>query len=401
MEQKVEELNIELYPELKQRGKFEFASLDSMLISEEEMENAELLSIKKKIYYCSSELHEAKFISNLDGHPILKGYYQSYVNHVPVTVNPDTLWMLIIQGFSRHIDQNSEKLRNKLVDFDGKKILIVDGDEERIEDINKEGWEKTFESFVEMIKVCAGEKMINLLTPTFTTTTPTIQASSQVAIMSCFKNYFKFIRFYGGCGFPYINLQGTLNDYEQLKNKVEQLKGFDIDDWINELIIIVDKIIETKKGNIDTDFWKNMIVNKETIEPRGSGELTKVNNIDGWLLNFYPYFKLDDAFEKCEKLVKRTDFNKPLDVNRLNNLPEELIEVPLILLHKLTGQQTELYVKTGILGMIQDKNGLIKPEIGCFISNKVDSGEAQKKKRENMFKKNENITGIMIKLKNN
>ena len=179
------------------------------------------------------------------------------------------------------------------------------------------------------------------------------------------------------------------------------MKGFDIDDWINELIIIVDKIIETKKGNIDTDFWKNMIVNKETIEPRGSGELTKVNNVDGWLLNFYPYFKLDDAFEKCEKLVKRTDFNKPLDVNRLNNLPEELIEVPLILLHKLTGQQTELYVKTGILGMIQDKNGLIKPEIGCFISNKVDSGEAQKKKRENMFKKNENITGIMIKLKNN
>ena len=325
MEQKVEELNIELYPELKQRGKFEFASLDSMLISTEEMENAELLSIKKKIYYCSSKLHEAKFISNLDGHPILKGYYQSYVNHVPVTVNPDTLWMLIVQGFSRHIDQNAEKLRYKLVDFDGKKILIVDGDEERIEDINKEGWEKTFESFVEMIKVCAGEKMINLLTPTFTTTTPTIQASSQVAIMSCFKNYFKFIRFYGGCGFPYINLQGTLNDYEQLKNKVEQLKGFDIDDWINELIIIVDKIIETKKGNIDTDFWKNMIVNKETIEPRGSGELTKVNNIDGWLLNFYPYFKLDDAFEKCEKLVKRTDFNKPLDVNRLNNLPEELI----------------------------------------------------------------------------
>ena len=72
MEQKVEELNIELYPELKQRGKFEFASLDSMLISTEEMENVELLSIKKKIYYCSSELHEAKFISNLEWHRILK-----------------------------------------------------------------------------------------------------------------------------------------------------------------------------------------------------------------------------------------------------------------------------------------------------------------------------------------
>ena len=387
MEQKVEELNIELYPELKPRGKFEFATLNSMLISEEEMENAKILSIKKKIYHCSSKLNEAKFISNLNGHPILEGYYQSYVNHIPVSVNPDTLWMLIVQGFSRHIDQNAEKLRYKLVDFDGKKTLIVDGDEERIEDINKEGWEKTFELFVEMIKESAGEKMIYLMTPTFSTTTPTIQVSSQVAIMSCFKNYFKFIRLYGGCGFPYINLEGTLNDYEQLKNKIEQLKGFDIDDWINELIIIVDKIIETKKGNIDTDFWKNMIINKETIEPRGSGELTKVNNIDGWLLNFYPYFKIDDAFEKCERLEKRTDFNKPLDVKRLKYIPEELIEVPLTMIHKFTGEQTELYVKTGILGMIRDKNGLIKPEIGWFISNKIDSGEAQRKIFEKRYKK--------------
>ena len=65
--------------------------------------------------------------------------------------------------------------------------------------------------------------------------------------------------------------------------------GYGINDWIKELIIIVDKIIETKKGKIDIDFWKNMIRNKETIEPRGSGMLTNIENIDGWLLNFYPY----------------------------------------------------------------------------------------------------------------
>ena len=44
-------------------------------------------------------------------------------------------------------------------------------------------------------------------------------------------------------------------------------------------------------------------------------------------------------------------------------------------------------MKTGILGMIQDKNGLIKPEIGWFISNKIDSGEAQKMKFELSRKK--------------
>ena len=387
MEAKIEELKIELNPELKPRGSFKFTTLDSIIISDEDKENARYLSTRKKIYFCSSKLNEPKYISNLEGHPILKGYYQSYVNHMPVSINPDILWMLIVQGFSRHIDQNAEKLRNKFVDFDGKKELTVDGDELTIEEITKEGWERTFKEFVEKIKENAGESMIKLITPSFSTTTPTIQVSSQIAIMSCFKNYFKFIRLWGGCGFPYINLEGTLNDYEELKRKVEKLMGFDIDDWIKELIIIIKKIVETKKGKIDIDFWKNMIINEEAMEPRGSGELTKVNNIDGWLLNFYPYYKIDDSFERCEKLKRRKDFNKPIDVEHLKYLPEEFIEVPLTMLHKITLKETELSVKTGFLGMIQEKNGLIKPEIGWFISNMIDKGEAQLRKRKLIFGK--------------
>jgi hypothetical protein len=382
MEHEIEEQKIELNPELKQRGLFEFTSLDSYLISDEDYENAKALSMEKKIYHCSSKLDEAIYVSGLRGHPILEGYYQSYAKHIPVTVSPDILWMLIVQGFSRHIDQNAEKLRNKFVDFDGQKALILGGDEWTIEEITREGWESTFAAFVELIKRNAGDSMIKIITPTFSTTTPTIQVSSQIAIMSCFKNYFKYIRLYGGCGFPYINLQGTLKDYEELKSKVEKLKGFDIDDWIMELIIIIDKIIETKKGKVDVDFWKNMIKNKETIEPRGSGALTKVENIDGWLLNFYPYYKVDDVFKKCEKLVRKTDFNKPLDVKNLENIPEEMVEVPLIMHHKITGKDTELTIKTGFLGMIQEKNGLAKPEIGWFITNKIDIGEARQKIRE-------------------
>ena len=187
MEHEIEEQKIELNPELKQRGLFEFTSLDSYLISDEDYENAKALSMEKKIYHCSSKLDEAIYVSGLRGHPILEGYYQSYAKHIPVTVSPDILWMLIVQGFSRHIDQNAEKLRNKFVDFDGQKTLIVNGDEWTIEEITREGWEITFAAFVELIKRNAGDSMIKIITPTFSTTTPTIQVSSQIAIMSCFK----------------------------------------------------------------------------------------------------------------------------------------------------------------------------------------------------------------------
>ena len=58
--------------------------------------------------------------------------------------------------------------------------------------------------------------------------------------------------------------------------------GYDIDDWIKELLIIMDKIIETKEGKIDKSFWENFIKNFDVIEPGGSGDLTKVTKIDGW-----------------------------------------------------------------------------------------------------------------------
>ncbi len=96
MANEIEEQKIELNPELKPRGSFEFTCLDSYLILDEEKESAQVLSMKKKIYHCSSNLNEAKYISGLRGHPILEGYYQSYAKHIPVTVNPDILWMLII-----------------------------------------------------------------------------------------------------------------------------------------------------------------------------------------------------------------------------------------------------------------------------------------------------------------
>ena len=97
---------------------------------------------------------------------------------------------------------------------------------------------------------------------------------------------------------------------------------------------------------------------------------------------FYPYYKSIDFSYFSEKLVRRNDFNKPIDVLRLNDLPEEFIEVPLTMVHKETFEETQLSVKTGFLGMVQEKNGLIKPEIGWFISNMIDKGEAQKRKRE-------------------
>ena len=99
-----------------------------------------MLKLPKIIYHCSSNLEEKKYISGIEKNPIISGYYKAYANHYPISISPDILWTLIVQGFSHHIDQNSETLRNKFVQFEGQKNIIVDGSEDSIEDITKEGW---------------------------------------------------------------------------------------------------------------------------------------------------------------------------------------------------------------------------------------------------------------------
>ena len=135
---------------------------------------------------------------------------------------------------------------------------------------------------------------MNILIPNFSTTSIQLKQSAQITIMSSMKHFFGFKLYLCGCGIPYINLKGTLEEWETIKEKTEKLKQYDLEWWIKELIPILDKIIESKKGNIDINFWKNFIRLKDdkyTYHSR-SGRITQTKIkpfIDGWIIKFFPY----------------------------------------------------------------------------------------------------------------
>jgi hypothetical protein len=58
-------------------------------------------------------------------HSFYRGMYDAYANHRPFTLSPDMMWLLICQGFSSHVNANSEKLRPLFVNFSGKTSLVV------------------------------------------------------------------------------------------------------------------------------------------------------------------------------------------------------------------------------------------------------------------------------------
>jgi hypothetical protein len=55
---------------------------------------------------------------NYGYHSFFDGIYHAYLEHRPVVLSPDAVWLLISQGFAQHVNANAEKLRRYFVDFD-------------------------------------------------------------------------------------------------------------------------------------------------------------------------------------------------------------------------------------------------------------------------------------------
>ena len=386
-----EELKINLHPNLKPRGEHHFKPL---------LQNFKERFIK--LYRCSMDLSKKMEMTE---HPVLTSYYYADLDHYPIVLSPDILWMLILEGFSYHVRLNHMRLREKFVknNQNKNKIIVSQGAnvDSHINDVTSQRWGDIFKGFIEQSKEKIDGTVLHLFTPYFSTTTTDIEYASQIAIISIVSPFVKFIKRFEpeyvcvGCGFPYINLQGTLQDYKQLKMKIEGLKGYLIDDWIYKLIPIIDKIIETKKGNIDKQFWDNIITNKKTVYKElvpllPSSERHKVVEkekieIFGWIFDFFPFKiknegikSLDNDEEikiyksyhiKFESLL-RNDI-KIYENSDFSDLPEEMINIDATYKNK-SGQIVELGIKTGFLGYTLNQKKEFQPEIGWYFYVKDD-----------------------------
>ena len=133
------------------------------------------------------------------------GMYQAYADHRPFVLSPDMIWLLISQGFARHINANQESMRNDLVDFSGKLSLIVRADK-KLEDPTF-SWEEIFPQFTKQISEHVGNHLTELLTCNFSTTTSLEKVASEITIMEAVKPYFEFIIISIVCGIPKITLE--------------------------------------------------------------------------------------------------------------------------------------------------------------------------------------------------
>ena len=290
---------------------------------------------------------------------LIQGLVLAYKNHYPITITPDMIWILVLQGFSRFMEKYENLVRERLVNFQGKKDLKIERLAYSPATATKEVWDGIIKEFVEKIGKHVGQECIDNLECNFSTTSQVAQVTSQVAIMSAMKQYFNYKVLMAGCGISSITLEGSIQDWEKIKSKLEFLSTKGLEWYTKHLIPIIDKILESKNyynynGQLNEElieFWKGMV------RVKGKGGLYDPLIINGWIVKFIPNLskKTPEVYEEISE----------------KQVPDQIISCPMELTWIISPEKKIDYkcsLFSGFYGMIQDKETFnVRPVIGYAI----------------------------------
>lgn len=212
-------------------------------------------------------------------HALIWAVHLAFSQHRPLILSPDMIWVTILQGLALHIRNHSELLRHRFVGHDGRIKLainrtdVVDGSPEN-------AWEEMVEDFSLSMSEMLGGKYDDLL-PNFSTTGPLERTVCQIALMDAYSPYFSY-DVYCICGIPSITLEGDLQDWRELRQKLEAIVSYELEWWAADLRIILDQFVKAADGNADIEFWQNIY--KQT-------HAYGTTIINGWIARFLPYLK--------------------------------------------------------------------------------------------------------------
>ena len=352
IELKENELKIDLYPRKKPRYTFNKTPV-SKLITKDVLGHS--LNPEQSLAYIDTNV------------PLLNGFYTAHTNHYPIRIKPDDIWLLIVQAFSNHVNANAEKLRHYFVNFDGKQKLKIIYTLSSIDQVDRKILENFSEQIIEQMKKYLGEKLLDILTPNFSTSNYDSKIVCKISIMGAFKKYFIYKMHLIGCGIPYIILEGTAQDYKKIISKANELKKYEFDWYINRIIPHLEKMVEAKEGKIDTNYFKDIIQKKEVTEtkwgPSGMRKYeVKYDYISGWFLNFFAYSSssIDGRYIKFEKeMLKVEDFK---------TLANQMLIVPFTIEDEVHKIKYEMKYKVGFVGCDQNENNQVFPIQGWIVS---------------------------------
>ena len=297
-------------------------------------------------------------LCNLGHDNFFRFMVEAYADHRPIALSPDIIWNLIAQGFCQHVNNNPEALRDRIVYHEKGKIKLTITTNEELHSPNVK-WDELLDAFDKQIAESTKDNLADVMRADFSTTDKTARIVSQMTLMSSVKAFFDYSVIYVKCGIPSITLEGTPEDWLKVRNKAIQLRKYDLDWWLIDLIPILNEFFQASQGNVHKAFWRN-IVKKDRPEKFVGGGCSwdRPTELDGWFLKLMPY----------DRKGKRT----PNKVSyEYDDMPSQVINVDFMYKNLETNTTTPMEMLCGFVGIeVDSTTNAMRPKLGWMVCEK-------------------------------
>ena len=201
-------------------------------------------------------------------------YHTNYLNylekcwadHLGIVITPDIIWYTIISEFSLLVKKDIEGYRSLFTDSPEKKEILIPSGSLTVMPLDR---------LAATLKdtVPSDTSVFFPEFQSFTINTDYALLASFCDICSPYYNYSMYL-----CGFPFIDVRGTVDDWKILREQFLRLKKIIKDElWVSRVCNVLSSILARFK---DEEWWKGIFKLKKC----GSGHQTEVS---GWLTDLF------------------------------------------------------------------------------------------------------------------
>ncbi len=319
--------------------------------------------------------------------------FYGYQQHHNVILRPDDIWTAILVQFSLYVNANAKELRHSFVNFEDKKPLVVSF-RKRVDQVD-------IREFISQISNLTRENINEIIydwiMPSFSTTTENDKLTAGVAMMATLQEYFDYELWSIICGIPKATILGTVDDWIEIRKRVEKLKEFEVEgknimaQWSSMLERILDEFVSVKSGNKPTEkFWKDAIREDYLIIDLVCAKINETK-LNGWITTFSA-FSLAGKW-RGEDMIENVTSVPWLKV-RAKSLTPGMVHVPIKIYDEFAEVGERNYtgaILTGHVGYSVKRDGnTIQPFSGWMMMITNDPPQ---------YLRTKNCYGWMLKLK--
>ncbi len=279
--------------------------------------------------------------------PLIQAAFYAFSQHIPLRIEPAYFWTTIIQEVATMVKLNPSKFAGVFNgDPSNKRLVKVICDE--LYGGNDVAWPLAISRFQTELAKQTGSALIKGFYPHFSTDDETRKLAYLVSVMNAASPFFEY-EVHTLCGIPEIYLEGTLEDWGRLYQRILWLETtFGKCGYFDGLKNLIDQIgRQVKQNSPDIEFWISMFKYRQ----ESGGDL-----VTGWIADLYAH-----AYTSTGPVLKteRTSWGYSL-----NAFPSGMSVVPFI--WQVLDQRYPMRVFAGLTG-IKLENGVLVPTIGYGV----------------------------------